>query len=132
MLMSCKKETVSPTPPPLVVVPPTTNSPINTNATTAKEIIIDMGGGFNLGNTFDNGINSSSPSVQKQIIDLYYEAGMRHVRIPTTWMEGFSSNMADANGNLNSSHPRLLELKEVIDYALAKKMYVVSKNFGQV
>jgi endoglucanase len=40
-------------------------------------------------------------------------------------MEGFSSNLADANGNLNSTHPRLLELKEIIDYALAKKMYVV-------
>lgn len=98
---------------------------INTNATTAKEIIANMGGGFNLGNTFDNGLNATTPSINKQIIDLYYNAGMRHVRIPTTWMEGFSSNLADANGNLNTTHTRLLELKELIDYALAKQMYVI-------
>jgi endoglucanase len=84
-----------------------------------------MGGGFNLGNTFESNINPTTPAVNKQIIDLYYEAGMRHVRIPATWMDGFSSNLADAGGNLNTTHPRLLDLKEVVDYALAKKMYVV-------
>jgi endoglucanase len=99
-----------------------TNIPV---FTTAKEIIKDMGGGFNLGNVFENGLNPTTPSTNKQIIDLYYNVGMRHVRIPTTWMEGFSSNLADANGNVNTSHPRLLELKEIIDYALAKQMYVV-------
>ncbi len=123
---SCKKKTTTPTP--VVVTPPPTPyvvPPINTSSTTAKEIIIDMGGGFNLGNTFESNINATTPSVNKQIIDLYYEAGMRHVRIPTTWMQGFTSNLADANGNINTTHPRLLELKEVVDYALAKKMYVV-------
>lgn len=125
VLMSCKKKSVTPTPSPIVVVPPTPIPPINTNSTTAKEIIADMGGGFNLGNTFESSINATTPAVLKQIIDLYYDAGMRHVRIPTTWMEGFSNNLADANGNLNTAHSRLLELKEVIDYALAKKMYVV-------
>jgi endoglucanase len=84
-----------------------------------------MGGGFNLGNVFDNGYNASTPSSNKAIIDLYYSGGMRHVRIPTTWVEGFSSNLADANGNVNTTHPRFLELKEIIDYALSKKMYVV-------
>jgi endoglucanase len=114
-------------PNPVVTTPiiPTSIPAINTNATTAKEIIGDMGGGFNLGNVFDNGINASTPSTNKAIIDLYYGAGMRHVRIPTTWMDGFSSNLADANGNVNITHPRFLELKEIIDYALGKKMYVV-------
>lgn len=126
MLVSCKKKssgpapTSTPPPPTPVVIPP-----INTNASTAKEIIEDMAAGFNLGNTFENGINPSAPATNKQIIDLYYSAGMRHVRIPVTWAQGFSNNLADANGNVNVSHPRLLELKEVVDYALAKKMYVV-------
>lgn len=128
LLLSCGKKsggTVTPPPPPppppvIVTVPP-----INTNAATAKDIIEDMAAGFNLGNTFENGINASSPVSIKQIIDLYYAAGMRHVRIPVTWMQGFSSNLADANGNLDINHSRLAELKEVVDYALAKKMYVV-------
>ncbi|WP_460555113.1 glycoside hydrolase family 5 protein [Ferruginibacter profundus] len=124
-LVSCKKKSDTPAPTPIVIVPPTVIPPINTNSTTAKEIIVDMGGGFNLGNTFESNANATTPSVIKQIIDLYYSAGMRHIRIPVTWMDGFSSNLADANGNVNTSHPRLLELKEVIDYALAKKMYVV-------
>jgi aryl-phospho-beta-D-glucosidase BglC (GH1 family) len=84
-----------------------------------------MGTGFNLGNTFESNINATTPSVNKQIIDLYYEAGMRHIRIPVTWMDGFTNNLADVNGNLNTSHPRLQDLKEVVDYALLKKMYVV-------
>ncbi|MEJ8818704.1 glycoside hydrolase family 5 protein [Lacibacter sp. H407] len=124
-LFSCKKKSGGPAP--VVVTPPTVTPipSINTNSTTAKEIIEDMAAGFNLGNTFENGINSSAPATNKQIIDLYYSAGMRHVRIPVTWAQGFSSNLADANGNVNVSHPRLLELKEIVDYALAKKMYVV-------
>jgi endoglucanase len=129
LMVSCSKKTGAPAPTPTPVPTPTPTPvvtlPINTNATTAKEIILDMSGGFNLGNTFESNLNATTPSINKQIIDLYYEAGMRHVRIPTTWMDGFTSNLADANGNLNTGHPRLLELKEVIDYALAKKMYVV-------
>jgi endoglucanase len=126
--LSCSKKTNPVTPPPVIVVPPPAPvpiPPINANATTAKEIIVDMAAGFNLGNTFENNINATTPAINKQIIDLYYEAGMRHVRIPTTWMDGFANNLADVNGNLNTTHPRLLELKEVVEYALAKKMYVV-------
>jgi len=125
ILISCRKKNTTPpvviVPPPVVYVVP----PINTSSATAKEIIIDMGGGFNLGNTFESNANATTPAINKQIIDLYYDAGMRHVRIPVTWMEGFASNLADATGNLNTTHPRLLELKEIVDYALSKKMYVV-------
>jgi endoglucanase len=126
--LSCSKDvpkvTIPPTEPP-VIVDPKPIPEINANATTAKEIIQDMAAGFNLGNVFDNGINASLVSTNKAIIDLYYTAGMRHVRIPTTWMDGFSINLADESGNVNTSNPRFAELKETIDYALAKKMYVV-------
>ncbi len=123
--ISCSSKN-TPTPTPTPISTPTTVIPtINTNSTTAKEIIIDMAVGFNLGNTFDvNTSNLPTFANVKPIIDLYYDAGMRHIRIPVTWMQGFTSNIADANGNVNTSHPRLMELKAVVDYALSKKMYV--------
>ena len=112
--------------PPIVtpVIVPAVIPPINTNSTTAKEIIADMATGFNLGNTFDNNINTPTFETVKPIIDLYFDGGMRHIRIPVTWMQNFSPNLADDNGNVNFTHPRLLELKAIVDYALAKKMYV--------
>lgn len=131
LMVSCSKtsNTPSPTPTPTPVPTPTQTvvPSINTNATNAKEIILDMGTGFDLGNTFESNFPSTNPPTfasVKPIIDLYYEAGMRHVRIPVTWVEGFPINIADANGNVNTSHPRLLELKAVVEYALSKKMYV--------
>lgn len=103
----------------------TANDPITSEYPTAKEVIIDMGAGFNLGNTFDNGINTATFTSVKPIIDLYKNAGMKHVRIPTTWMDRFNDNLADANGNVNVNHPRFLELVQVIDYAISLDMYVV-------
>lgn len=92
----------------------------------AKEIVTAMGAGFNLGNTFDNGINSTNTESLKQIIDLYHNEGMKHVRIPVTWMESVSgSTLADPNGNINFQHSRFLELKAIIDYAINLNMYVV-------
>ncbi|RNL55894.1 glycoside hydrolase family 5 protein [Pedobacter jejuensis] len=129
-LQACSKNTNTATPiPPVVVLPPpvSTEVPqININATTAKEIILDMGTGFNLGNTFESNFASNPPILAsvKPIIDTYYNAGMRHIRIPVTWMQGYTNNIADGNGMINPTHPRLLELKAIIEYALAKKMYV--------
>ncbi len=134
LAISCSKskDPVKPTPVPTPTPTPpppasTTIPPINTSSTTAKEIIKDMSGGFNLGNTFESQFKNNPPTLVavKPIIDLYYEAGIRHIRIPVTWTEGFSTNIADANGIVNYQHSRFLELKAVIDYALTKKMYVV-------
>ncbi len=130
LLISCSKsKQVAITPLPVQVpnpVPVVSVIPaINTASTTAKEIIKDMSGGFNLGNTFETSINTPIFTSIKPIIDLYYEAGMRNIRIPVTWTQGFSSNIADESGNINFQHSRFLELKAVIDYALTKKMYVV-------
>lgn len=94
--------------------------------TGAKQIILAMSAGFNLGNTFENGINSPTFESLKPIIDLYHTAGMKHVRIPTTWMDRFEGDhLADANGNINFSHPRFIELVKTIDYAISLDMYVV-------
>lgn len=99
--------------------------PINSEFPTAKEVILDMSAGFNLGNVFDNGNNPTTFETIKPIIDLYKNAGMEHVRIPTTWMDRFEDHLADENGNINTGHPRFLELVQVIDYALSLDMYVV-------
>jgi endoglucanase len=93
---------------------------------TAKELIIEMGTGLNIGNTFDNGFQSTSVDVNKKLIDLFVSAGLTHVRIPVTWMDGFGGDhLANENGEVNFAHPRFLALKQVIDYAIEKKLYVV-------
>ncbi|MBP7642052.1 MAG: cellulase family glycosylhydrolase [Saprospiraceae bacterium] len=96
-------------------------------STTAKQVIKDMAAGFNLGNTYDNGLNTNTFTSIKPIIDLYHKAGMKHVRIPVTWMDRFSENdrLADNNGNVNYENARFKELVKVIDYAISLEMYVV-------
>ncbi|RNL87204.1 glycoside hydrolase family 5 protein [Sinomicrobium pectinilyticum] len=99
--------------------------PVDSAFPTAQEIILDMKAGFNLGNTFDNGINATSFSGIKPIVDLYTNAGMKHMRIPTTWMDRFEDHLADSEGNININHPRFLELVQVIDYAIERDIYVI-------
>jgi endoglucanase len=121
LMFSCRKEKERPQ---LIYKPPIA---VVVDSSSAVIIMNKMGVGFNLGNTFDRVQHSTNPTTIYPIIDLYYNAGLRHIRIPTTWMDGFSNNtLADANGNLNTSHPRFVQLKQVIDYALTKKdMYVI-------
>ena len=95
-------------------------------ALSATEIIHDMDIGFNLGNTFENGYNSTDSYEIAQLILLYKESGMNHIRIPVTWMEGFDGDpLSDENGKVNFNHPRFIELKKVIDFALEQGLYVV-------
>jgi endoglucanase len=94
---------------------------------TAADITKAMGPGFNLGNTFDNGINPTSFTSIKSIIDVYTAAGMKHVRIPVSWMQSVSgSTLANTGtGKVDFTHSRFLELKAAIDYAISKGLYVV-------
>lgn len=92
----------------------------------ASEVITRMDAGFNLGNTFDNGYNAIDFYEIAQLIVLYKNAGMKHIRIPVTWMEGFGGDaLTDDRGNVNVNHPRFLELKKTIDFALEQGLYVV-------
>lgn len=101
----------------------TIEKPTSSNA---AQIILNMQTGFNLGNTFDNGINPTDPETIKPIIDLYVDAEMKHIRIPVTWMEGFRGDaLTDSLGNINFEHNRFLQLKEVVDYSINKGLYVV-------
>jgi len=93
---------------------------------TAEALNHLMGTGFNLGNTFDLQMNPTDPRDVRRVIDLYASAGMRHVRIPVTWTEGFGGDtLADSNGSLRAAHPRLKQLESAIDYALGKGMVVI-------
>lgn len=118
-LIDCSKEGIAEP-----VKPPAAAD--TTAAQTAAAVILSMGTGFNLGNTFDLAQNPTTLESIQPIIDLYYNAGLRHIRIPVTWREGFNgSTLAGTTGAVNTLHPRFLQLKAVIDYALQKKMYVV-------
>ena len=62
----------------------------------------------------------------KPLVDLYRSAGMRHIRIPVTWMDGFNGDhLADKTGRLKAYHPRLKQLESVVDYCLDKGMVVM-------
>jgi endoglucanase len=96
-------------------------------AITAVVAATEMVGGFNVGNTFDSDQHPRTPSSVNAMIDAYYDEGFRMVRIPVRWLdtdwgEGL---LADDDGNLDRSHPRLADLESAIDHALGKGMYVV-------
>ncbi len=122
--------TNSESPAPLPISTPTpTPTPLpapSAGLTSAAAIVAAMGSGFNLGNTFDLGLHSTEPAAIYPLIDLYQAAGMRHIRIPVTWTEAVGGNtLADAAGLLDAAHPRLAQLKTVVDYALSKNLYVI-------
>ena len=93
---------------------------------TAFEVIAGMGDGFNLGNTFENGYNTPTLDASRPVIDAYLGVNMTHVRMPVTWMDDFGGDhLADENGRVNFSHPRFIELKRTIDYAIEQGLYVI-------
>lgn len=98
-----------------------------TGGLTAVDVIKAMGPGFNLGNTFDLNSHPTAITPNRSIIDIYKAAGMKHIRIPVTWLESINGSTlaSTADGKINFQNSRFLELKAVIDYALSKDLYVV-------
>lgn len=92
----------------------------------AVDVIQDMETGINLGNVFDLGAHDFDVFELASIIMLYEQAGLKHIRIPTTWMDSVNgSRLADESGNVDFSHPRFKVLEQVIDFALERELYVV-------
>ena len=92
----------------------------------ASEVVVEMGSGVNLGNVFENGYQNIEFYELAAFISTYERAGMKHIRIPTTWVDGVQgSSLADENGDVNFNHPRFAILKQVIDFAIDKGLYVV-------
>lgn len=101
----------------------------NGAAITAKQAASKMGKGFNLGQMFDNTQHPRTFAAAKAKIDAYYAQGFRNVRIPITWTEkidGTTLVNSTTVGDVNRSHPRLVVISQIIDYALSlQDMYVV-------
>lgn len=99
---------------------------------TAKEIISKMQLGWSLGNTFDSHYNSDytgetvedfethwgNPITTKRLIYTIKSKGFNTLRIPITWYQHL-----DAEGNIDSKW--LARIKEVVDYGIENKMYVI-------
>ena len=116
----------------LLVVTTTCGDPVSSQEKsskqfpTASEVVVQMGSGVNLGNVFENGYQNIEFYELAAFISTYERAGMKHIRIPTTWVDGVQgSSLADENGDVNFNHPRFAILKQVIDFAIDKGLYVV-------
>lgn len=120
---------------------------------TTQEIVIDMGLGINLGNTFeavivcnagDNGCRDwvssmptlettwGSPQITQEMIRGYKAAGFNTVRVPVAWsnnMEGYSpfDDPPRLNSALNYTiDPTLMtRVTQVVDWILAEDMYAI-------
>jgi len=98
-------------------------------AVTAKAAAAAMGKGFNLGQMFESTQHPPTFAAASAKIDAYYAKGFRLLRIPVTWTEVTNGDTLVGDpmvGDVNRSHPRLLVIEQVVDYALSKPgLYVV-------
>ena len=97
----------------------------------AKDIVDDMGLGWNLGNTFDatggNRANIYSqetswgnPKVTPELIKAVHDRGFKTIRIPVTW-----NNHIIKDGAYTINPEFLARIKEVVDYAYDLDMYII-------
>ena len=103
---------------------------------TTMEIVTDMGIGINLGNTFEscgdwidqwgdgtpNAYETAwgSPTVTKDMIQGYADAGFGVLRIPVAW-----SNMMAKDGSYKIHPDYLARVTQVVDWALEADLYVI-------
>ena len=93
----------------------------------AAEITIEMGTGWNLGNTMDGhtgftpGETVWQPTVTTQrTIDAVHDAGFSTIRIPVTW-----GTMIDDENGYRINEAWLSRVQEIVDYAISLDMYVI-------
>lgn len=116
--------------PPCVLTGGPTTPPPGTppaGAIPAKTAAAGMANGFNLGNTFETNQHPRTTASANAAIDAYYAEGFRTIRIPVKWIaSGFADgDLASATGIVNKTHARLGVLQAIVDYAIAKGMFVV-------
>lgn len=103
---------------------------------TTMEIVTDMGIGINLGNTFEscgdwiaqwgdgtpNAYETAwgSPTVTRELIEGYAEAGFGVVRIPVAW-----SNMMTDDGTYTIHPDYMARVKQVVDWTLEADLYAI-------
>ena len=97
---------------------------------TSKEIINQLGFGWNLGNTFDaweakldQGLDSETcwgnPKTSPELINFLVKTGFKAIRIPVTW----HNHLIDKKYTINPEW--MNRLKTVVDYCIDKKLYVI-------
>lgn len=105
-----------------------------TNPSTANELALDMGCGWNLGNTmeavstelnndasvYDYEQSWGQPITTKSMIDGLKARGIKSVRIPVAW-----SNMISDDGNYTISESYLKRVGEIINYSIENGMYAI-------
>ena len=93
---------------------------------TAAEICLEMGAGWNLGNsldatnayTLDSETSWGNPKTTKAMIDAVKKQGFTCVRVPVTWF-----NHMDSNYQVNSEW--MARVKEVVNYCVDDGLYVI-------
>ncbi len=102
---------------------------INGMPSNAKQIASRITIGWNLGNTleacnddkYNSEISWGNPKVTQEMIDAVKAAGFNAIRIPVQWNPHFTYK----NGIITIDEPWMARVKEVIDYCLKNKMYVI-------
>jgi endoglucanase len=103
---------------------------------TTQEFVTEMGAGINLGNTFEscgdwitqwgdgtpNAYETAwgSPTVTKELIQGYVDAGFGVVRVPVAW-----SNMMADDGSYTIHPDYMARVQEVVDWILEEDLYVI-------
>lgn len=94
---------------------------------TGEEITIEMGAGWNLGNTFD-GHTGFTPNetlwqnvrTTKELVKSVHDLGFNTVRIPITW-----GTMIDDENGYAIDGEWISRVQDVVDYAVEQDMYVI-------
>jgi len=95
---------------------------------TAKEAVVNMGVGWNLGNTLDANSTSATdlssetlwgqPTTKAELMTMMKNAGFNAVRVPVTWY-----NHMDSSGNVDADW--MARVKEVVDYVIDAGLYCI-------
>ena len=97
--------------------------PTEMRGLTAKEIVADMGLGWNLGNTLESlggETNWGNPKTTRKMIDTVKAAGFNTIRIPVTWDNG-----AGEAPDYTISDEYFDRIETVVNYALVNDMYAI-------
>lgn len=100
-------------------------NPLPYRVLTADEIVVEMGTGWNLGNTMD-GHSGHVPNetlwqddkTTQELIDAVHDMGFNTVRIPVTW-----GKMINDDNTINDKW--MSRVQDIVDYCIAQDMYVI-------
>ncbi len=94
---------------------------------TGEELTLEMGMGWNLGNTMDGHTGFTPNEIQwqdirttRELIKAVHDAGFNTVRVPVTW-----GTMIDDNNNYSIDEKWISRVQDIVDYAIEQDMYVI-------